>query len=177
MTTEDPLYHYYKDNIIVSIMPGIGIDDYFLKSFPPVAKQITILTQTICNGENKEIQELNIVITDDIYMQELNARYADLNETTDVLSFDLSDNNCEISGDIYLSLNRALAQSVDKRLLLEQELLNLVAHGVLHLCGKDHNDDDTLAEMVRIADNYLLKIIGKFPPRPERNIFTSVDGH
>ena len=79
-------------------------------------------------------------------MREMNFNFRGKNATTDVLSFpfetdefDLEDNNL---GDIAISLEQAQRQAIENNLDLETEIKQLILHGVLHLCGYDHETDN-----------------------------------
>ncbi|HZK43827.1 MAG TPA: rRNA maturation RNase YbeY [Syntrophomonadaceae bacterium] len=96
-----------------------------------------------------ENTEVSILIVDNSYIQELNLIYRGLNQSTDVLSFAMNeltedepdldfDGEVNVLGDIVLSLEQALEQSKEFNHSLERELGYLVAHGMLHLLGYDH---------------------------------------
>lgn len=75
----------------------------------------------------------------------LNSKYRSINKDTDVLSFPLHENLflCEESGplclgDIYISLDKAHAQSIEFDIDFLSELIHLSVHGLLHLMGYDH---------------------------------------
>ncbi|HNU08592.1 MAG TPA: rRNA maturation RNase YbeY, partial [Pyrinomonadaceae bacterium] len=48
----------------------------------------------------------------------------------------------EFLGDIVISLEQAVRQAVENRLTLEEEVKQLILHGILHLCGYDHQTDN-----------------------------------
>jgi probable rRNA maturation factor len=95
--------------------------------------------------------ELTIVLTDDAQVQELNRQFRDLDTPTDVLSFPAGDVDLDTSnlylGDIIISIPRAQAQASNEERSLEDELRLLVVHGVLHLVGYDHADEQGKAAM------------------------------
>lgn len=93
--------------------------------------------------------ELSVMIVDNEYMQELNLLYRGQNRPTDVLSFAMneltenepygdSEDEVNLLGDIVISLEQAVMQSEEYGHSLERELGYLVAHGMLHLLGYDH---------------------------------------
>jgi probable rRNA maturation factor len=93
-------------------------------------------------------------------MKELNSLFRGRNETTDVLSFphaaDQFDTRSEaftegktskgatliFLGDIVISAEQAQRQAKSNRLSLEREIKQLILHGLLHLCGYDHERDN-----------------------------------
>lgn len=90
-------------------------------------------------------QSLTIGFVSDTKMCELNKFFRGVNKTTDVLSFqteadDFQDNN--YLGDIVISLEQARRQANENNLELESEIKQLILHGILHLCGYDHETDN-----------------------------------
>jgi probable rRNA maturation factor len=99
---------------------------------------------------SEKVKEINnksftIAFISDRKMRELNKQFRAKNLTTDVLSFpfeadefDIEDNHL---GDIIISLEQAQKQADENNLDLELEIKQLILHGVLHLCGYDHETD------------------------------------
>jgi probable rRNA maturation factor len=93
--------------------------------------------------------QLTIVFVRDKKIQELNRLYRGKDYATDVLSFqtivektDANDFTQEnYLGDIVISTDTAWRQAADAKLAVEREIQELVMHGVLHLCGYDHETD------------------------------------
>ena len=83
----------------------------------------------------------------------LNKQFRGLSKPTDVLSFPSgADEFAETSqprlGDIAISIERAQSQAVENGLTFEKEIAQLILHGLLHLCGYDHETDE--GEMNRL---------------------------
>ncbi|MGR6835429.1 rRNA maturation RNase YbeY [Syntrophomonas erecta] len=113
--------------------------------------------------------EVSIMIVDNSYIKELNLIYRGLNESTDVLSFALNElgeeepefdfsGEVNVLGDIVVSLEQAASQSMEFGHSLERELGFLVAHGMLHLLGYDH---DTVEErtLMRGLEEKVMKTV------------------
>jgi probable rRNA maturation factor len=96
----------------------------------------------ITETENKIF---NVVLVYDRKMRELNNDFRGKNATTDVLSFpfeaDEFEANTNFLGDIVISVEQAAKQAAENDLTLETEIKQLILHGVLHLCGYDHETD------------------------------------
>lgn len=104
--------------------------------------------------------EVSILVVDNNYIQELNFIYRSKNQPTDVLSFAMQElmedepdfdieGDTNLLGDIVISIEQALAQSREYNHSLEREIGYLVAHGMLHLLGYDH---ETLEEQKLMRD-------------------------
>jgi probable rRNA maturation factor len=87
-----------------------------------------------------------VAFVGDTRMKQLNEMFRGKNSTTDVLSFphesDEFDPDKDNLGDIVISAEQAAKQSEENGLSLEGEIKQLILHGVLHLCGFDHETDD-----------------------------------
>ena len=128
-----------------------------------------------------EIQKstVSIYFSDDDYVQNLNHQYRGLNEVTDVLSFSndfegqyygdqldlreglieedfvIPENFQDYLGDIVISFPQACRQSIENQVDLVDELMKLVAHGILHLLGFDHENISEELEMNSITDTII----------------------
>src|ERR1041385_3516686 len=87
-----------------------------------------------------------IAFVSDAAMRTLNRRWRQKRGTTDVLSFPAADEAFEQTnekrlGDVVISLEQAARQAKENHLTLQQEIAQLILHGLLHLCGYDHATD------------------------------------
>ena len=99
------------------------------------------------------VKGVTVLFISDRRMGELNRKWRGKRGTTDVLSFPSAQSSAEEAaeptiGDIVISLERALLQATESERELEQEIAQLILHGLLHLCGYDHETDD--GEMNRL---------------------------
>jgi len=89
----------------------------------------------------RENDELSILLVDDDNIKTLNRQHRNIDCATDVLSFPQTDNDEFIShmlGDVVISVETAKRQASEHHFSLEQELVLLLLHGLLHLLGYDH---------------------------------------
>ena len=99
------------------------------------------------------VASLTVVFVSDDAMRKINRVSRGQRATTDVLSFPSEQSDFEEAleptmGDIVISVEQARRQAAGHGLKLEQELAQLILHGVIHLCGYDHETDD--GEMNRL---------------------------
>jgi probable rRNA maturation factor len=95
--------------------------------------------------------EATIAFVSNVTMRSLNKRFRGLDKTTDVLSFPSESEAEELPnnlGDIAISVEQAELQSRQNGLTLDHEISQLILHGLLHLCGYDHETDS--GEMNRL---------------------------
>lgn len=88
-------------------------------------------------------------------IHELNRDFRGKDQPTDVLSFDLSDRAEDIEGEIYIGVDRAVAQAEDIGCSLAEELARLMIHGTLHLAGHDHQDDEEEHRMIAATETWI----------------------
>lgn len=115
--------------------------------------------------------ELSLLFTNDEEIAKLNAQYRNKPSATDVLSFALNDggvaeNTPKVSGnllgDVVISVETALRQAKEENISAEDELLQLLIHGVLHLAGYEHeNVPEVEVERMRIKESELFSRIKK----------------
>ncbi len=131
------------------------------QSWFAVWEKYLVSEQAIAEGE----YELSLAITDDLTIQQLNHQYRQQNRPTDVLSFAALESEIpEIPedetdyieptylGDIIISQTTATRQALEREHSLVYELAWLAAHGLLHLLGWDHPDDESLEAMLKQQD-------------------------
>jgi len=95
----------------------------------------------------KAEHDATIAFVSDRQIKILNKRFRGLDKPTDVLSFPAGDKEfTETSqpslGDIAISIERAESQALENGLVFEKEIAQLILHGLLHLCGYDHESDE-----------------------------------
>lgn len=96
---------------------------------------------------------LSVAFVSDRAMRTLNRRWRGKRGTTDVLSFPAEQSDFEAAseptmGDVVISVEQAARQAAQHGLSLDDEIAQLILHGVLHLCGYDHETDS--GEMNRL---------------------------
>jgi probable rRNA maturation factor len=140
----------------------LSIDEQYLAMIEPDfierAAQATIQHQEISTDSS-----LSIVVTDDPQLHLLNQQFVGVDAPTDVLSFPAGymdpDTNSFYLGDILISYPRAREQAEQAGHSVDAELQLLVVHGILHLAGHDHADDQDKVEMWS-AQAEILSILG-----------------
>lgn len=97
--------------------------------------------------------DLAILICSNEEITKLNSNYRKINQATDVLSFESFEVNPDTGsnqlGDIVISYEFALEHSLRFSQDVSVELLVLLIHGILHLCGFDHSEEDKKQKMWR----------------------------
>jgi probable rRNA maturation factor len=111
--------------------------------------------------------DLAVVLTGDQELQRLNLEYLGIDAPTDVLSFPAGftdpDTRQPYLGDILISLERARQQAETNQQTIQQELRLLIVHGVLHLLGYDHAEEEEKERMWALQEKILSQLAGGAP--------------
>ena len=124
--------------------------------------------------------ELSVVLCDDIFIQRLNKEYRGKDKPTNVLSFpQLGDDAMDSSspemamesslGDIIVSYDTIAHEAEDQQKTLEDHFKHMCVHGMLHLLGYDHIDNDEAEEMESLEVE-ILSLMGIKNPYSETEI-------
>jgi rRNA maturation RNase YbeY len=113
--------------------------------------------------------EVTVVLTGDRAIRRLNRDFRGKDRATDVLSFRLGDGRAagEPFGDVVVSVETARRQARDYEATLVEELQRLLVHGVLHLCGFDHQERREAARMHALTRK-LLRELGRVDHKGRR---------
>ena len=121
-------------------------------------------------------KSIEIAITNDQKMRELNLRHLGIDRTTDVLSFSNthSPNKKNVAseeeqgvltavfiGEVVISSHQAKRQSDTKNISFLDEVAFLLAHGILHLLGYDHETENERIEMENLHRKTLYAMLGE----------------
>ena len=111
--------------------------------------------------------EFNIIIVDNKKIHEINKEYRNVDRETDVISFAMEDNmdikyeDFRLLGDIYISIDKCYSQAMEYGHSNVREICFLATHGILHLLGYDHmNEDDEVImfkKQEELLDGYDIK--------------------
>ena len=108
-------------------------------------------------GAKYKNAEVSIILVDDAEIHEINKTYRGIDRPTNVLSFELGDD--VLLGDIYISLDTVLREAREANISVADHVAHMVVHGVLHLLGYDHIEDDQ-AIVMEMKEIKILKKMG-----------------
>lgn len=109
-----------------------------------------------------------VLLADDAAVQDLNARFRDKDRPTNVLSFPAAESAFPHLGDVVLGYAYCAAEAEEQGKTLSDHLSHLVVHGVLHLLGRDH-EDDAEAEEMEAEEREILAELGVADPYASEN--------
>lgn len=104
-----------------------------------------------------EIESLIVNIVSSEYLLEINKKFLSHQYPTDIITFDYSKNKQYLDTELYISLQDAAGNAKKYNVSLEQELIRLVIHGVLHLIGFDDKSPQKRTVMKRTENRLVNK--------------------
>jgi rRNA maturation RNase YbeY len=130
------------------------------------------LAQAILSSIDEASATLSVVLIGDRAMRGLNRQYRKKNCTTDVLAFSMREGpgpSSLLIGDVVISVATAAKQARQLGRSLDEELTVLLVHGILHLCGYDHERSEREAKRMQRRERWVLRRLGRVPRLVRRN--------
>ena len=124
------------------------------------------LAQAVLSSVGEKKADLGILLVGDRSMRRLNRDYRKKNRTTDVLAFPMREGpgpSSALMGDVVISVPTAAQQARQLGRSLDEELTILLIHGILHLCGYDHERNNREARRMRQRERWVLRRLGRIP--------------
>ncbi len=109
-------------------------------------------------NEGRNLLQLNYVFCSDEYLLKINKDYLSHDYYTDIITFDLSDtdsNYRQIIGEVYVSTDRVRENASTHSISFQKELLRVLFHGALHLCGYLDKKKSEITKMRERENHYL----------------------
>jgi rRNA maturation RNase YbeY len=108
-------------------------------------------------AEGYRLNELNYIFCSDSYLLNINQQYLDHDTYTDIITFDNSENDGVIEGDIFISIDRIRENAAKFDTGESNELHRVMIHGALHLLGYKDKTPANKRQMTAKEDEYLSK--------------------
>jgi rRNA maturation RNase YbeY len=110
----------------------------------------------------QEQVELCLVLVGNAEIRKLNAKFRKKDYPTDVLSFPAGDElptGVQLLGDVVISVERANEQAKEKRRTLNEEMVTLLIHGIVHLLGYDHEQSPKDARIMDCLEKKIYRAL------------------
>lgn len=126
---------------------------------PPLKdrKKLKLFLKELFIAEKRELHNLTYIFCSDKYLLEINKQFLKHDFYTDVITFDLSQPKDEITGEIYISVDRVKENAQTLGVSINNELHRVIFHGALHLCGYKDKRSREIKMMKEKEDLYLSK--------------------
>jgi rRNA maturation RNase YbeY len=117
--------------------------------------EIRIFLQKVIRDENKIPGDLNFVFTGDAKLLEINREFLKHEYLTDVIAFENNDGD-KINGEVYISIETVKRNSGLYSVRMKDEVIRVMIHGILHLCGYDDKSERLRKKMIQ-KQEFLVK--------------------
>lgn len=122
------------------------------------------MIQVILNALDFPDAELSILLVDDSEIEELNRKYLNREGPTNVIAFPMQEGDFahispQLLGDVVVSVDTARKEAETGGIHVDERLLELLVHGILHLVGYDHELSETEALRMEAKSNELLALV------------------
>lgn len=111
--------------------------------------------EQLFKNEKKALIELTYVFCSDEYLLGINRDFLQHDYYTDIITFDLSENQIQTIGEIYISLDRIKDNAKELNISTKEETLRVIFHGALHLCGYKDKSKSDIATMRKKEEHYI----------------------
>lgn len=112
---------------------------------------------SIFRMEKKPLVRLNYIFCNDRQLLKINQQYLGHDFYTDIISFGLTEGTEPVEGEIYISIDRVRENAANLQIAFREELLRVIFHGALHLCGYRDKTRQEIKRMRNAEDLYLSK--------------------
>ena len=138
--------------ISINILNDFNIELSYKKQLIDNCVKEILISKKINNAE------ISIILTDKEYLSKLKKEYFKVDQYTDVIAFNLEDENEDIDGEIYISIDNVLDNSKIFNTTFSNEFSRVLIHGVLHLMGYNDDNESNIKKMRALEDKYLLNL-------------------
>jgi len=136
----DALIQFFSEEVVFSMPDEPRVHDWIIRTI---------------TDEKLEAGVINIIFCNDDYLLDLNQKFLDRDTLTDVIAFDYREEGNEVSGDVFISIERIRDNASKLKQSLDHELNRVIIHGILHLCGYADKTPGQKAAMTAKEDKYL----------------------
>jgi probable rRNA maturation factor len=120
------------------------------------SKKALNIIEKVIRREKQLPGDLCFIITSDKKLLEINKEFLDHNFFTDVIAFGNKEQK-RVGGEIYISIDTVKRNACNYKVSLRNEILRVMIHGTLHLCGYNDNTKKKKDEMSNKEDNWLME--------------------
>lgn len=122
---------------------------------------IQAFVETIFKKEKKKLAHINYVFCSDTYLLNINRDFLSHDYYTDIITFGLSEPGEPVEAEIYISVDRVKDNAGQLGVSFKEEMLRVIFHGALHLCGYKDKKKSDIALMREKENHYLSTYLTK----------------
>ena len=130
-------------------MIDIDIINHYGDSISYDEPTIKLLINNLLIDQKAQVEKLSIILSDKFFLNKLKKDYLNQDYFTDVIAFNLEEKNNPIDGEVYISIDDVLENSMKYKESFNLEFKRILIHGTLHLLGYE---DDTINKKKLMTD-------------------------
>ena len=138
------------------MMINIHVNNLY-KDFSFKSSSIEKISEKVLTNSNYSTIDLNFIFCDDLKLNALKIEYFNEDVLTDVLTFPLR-NDTVLESEIYISVDRAIDNAKENNLTLQNEIIRLIVHSLLHLLGYDDDTKERKEKMFLKQEGYIKQL-------------------
>ena len=119
-------------------------------------KDIENLSKKVLKSEGCNDGNISFILSDKKYLNQLKKKYFDIDVFTDVIAFNLEDENDCLEGEIYISIDDVKENAKIYSNSFNKEFSRVLIHGILHLVGYNDSNEKEKEIMTDLENKYLL---------------------
>lgn len=131
-----------------------------VKFKPTEAKQLKQWVTDVIHAEGFTTGTINYIFCSDEYLLQVNKDHLDHDYYTDIITFDMSDDEDTVSSDLFISIDRVKDNAIQLNVSFEEELHRVMIHGILHLVGYNDKTEEEQKEMRLTENQYITQLKG-----------------
>ncbi len=119
--------------------------------------KLKVLLKELFKEEGKVVDNIGYIFCSDEYLLDINQRFLNHDYYTDIITFDISEKTNSVFGEVYISVDRVKENAKKLNQPILKELLRVIIHGALHLCGYQDKTESQKTKM-RSREDYYIKM-------------------
>ena len=139
-------------------MIQISISNDYNESLSYNNKFIIDLSTKVLSLENFHFAQISIILSNKEFVSKLKKQYFNVDVFTDVIAFNLEDDNDKIDGEVYISIDNVIDNAKIYKKSFDDEFKRVLVHGLLHLTGYNDDTVEQKENMKSLEDKYILLI-------------------
>ena len=148
-------------------MPVISFFNTYAGFSPDIEASHRVAIESVIKAYDLKNEYVNIIFMTDDELLEMNMTYLNHDYYTDIITFNYAEESKLLEAELYISIDRVTENANTNGVHLEEELLRVIIHGMLHLAGFDDSSDEQRAEMRSLENKFMNRL--SFHVKPTSN--------